>query len=918
MDHLIPTKTLTPLISERIIIREPVMEKLNSGLKKGCSLFLVTSLAGSGKTTLVSQWVKESKLLAAWVSLDTGDNDFSRFWEYIIASLQMIDTNIGRIVMPALQSIEKLLKQTVVNAVIRDVSACGRSIILVLDDYHVIRNSDIHASLEYLLEHLPINLRLVIISRERPPLSLSRLRASFGVTDVSFSELRFTKSEINCLLNNYLCIYLEKDDVRRLEERTEGWIAGIQMAALTLETLDLGKRHDFICRFTGEDSFIFDYMAEVVLQKQSRKLREFFLKTSIVECFCASLCDEILGIKGSQALLQKLENSNLFLFSIDHRREWFRYHNLFSDFLKRQLMLSVSQEEISKLYSAVIRWYERNDMIHEAVSYAMMSEQYDCASELIERNLWSTYYRSETQLVFRWLKELPVNYVESSPLLSAAYANCLLLANREMIKQSEIRALIEYWLGNAEKNQDKYGSDISKSRECGLLTHYIRKLRIFYELFLESDLEGVAKMAVSALERLPENELMFRCAMMYALGRAYFLTGDTKAAVKAFESVRQIGSESGDLLNVSAAIDHLADIMYRSGYLMKATDICREGIAYIAGLSDGYTVPFSGTIYIVLGKILFESGKLAEAEDSIKKGIELLNYTNAGQHQQWGYILLAYIYQAYRRTSLAFQAVNEAICFWIQGNDEVAAHRVRLCLLAADSDIVLIKDAEQWLKEQNLNFTDDRKPLQPDVIHYTAIRVLIDMYRMKLVKPAYPWSTLMSYLERQQPCAAASGYITWEIEVLLLKTKIMYVQGDTDRSMQFFQRALELGEKSGYLGVFINEGQQILPLLCTAMKQRIKPRFIQLLMESFSDLLQVEYESLINYRKEGILHEPLSKRELEILRLIAIGHTNREISERLQITIHTVKTHIYHIFEKFCVRNRTQAIATARELELIT
>ena len=917
MNHLIPSKISAPLLREGIIERKPLVEKLNNGLIRGNRIFLVTSLAGSGKTTLVSQWINEAQLPIAWVSLDAGDNNLQGFWEYIIYAFRSVSDDIGFGLRSVLHSLDEPWQDNIINMLIRDISDFKQQVILVLDDYHEIINSEVHTSLDYFLNHIPNNLHLVIISREKPPLCLSRLRANLNITDISYSELRFSQNEIYNLLKDYLDISLDISDVKRLEELTEGWIAGIQMATLSLESLDSLDKHRFVTEFVGDDRYVFDYMAEVVLGKQSQGIKDFLIKTSIMDRLCASLCNELLKAKDSQSILERLERSNLFLFSVDNKREWFRYHNLFSDFLRRQLMQESSEQEVQELYFQIISWCEKNDLVHEAIAYAMKSKLYDRASELIEHNLWNTFYRSETQLVFGWLKELPATYVESSPLLSAAYANCLLLANREMIKKNETRVLIEYWLKNAEANIDKFDLNRSMHREYILLPHYIRKLRIYYALFSRSDLDELIRMTLFALEELPENELMFRCAMMYALGRAYFLSGDMKAAIDAFENVRQIGKESGDWLNVSAAIEHMADIMYRRGCLIKAADICNEGIAYIRGLSRGHMVPFSGTIYYELGKIQFETGKLDKAEESIRKSIELLSYTSAGQHQQWGYILLAYIYQAYLDTSKAMQMINEAVCYWIQGGDEVSAHRARLCLMAADSDITLMKDAEQWLKEQSLDFIKVNKTLKPDIIHYTAIRVLIDMYRLKLIPPVYDWNTLMNYLNHQQLDARSCDCITWEIEVLVLKTKLMYVQGDIDKSMIFFHEALEIGERSGCVGVFINEGQQILPQLSVAIKRKIKPRFIQHVMESLSELWGVHYESLINYRKEGILKEPLSIRELEILRLIALGYSNREISEELVITVYTVKSHVYHIFEKFNVNNRTQAIVIGRELELI-
>ncbi|MBH1939649.1 tetratricopeptide repeat protein [Mobilitalea sibirica] len=917
MNHLIPTKTLIPPLREGIVKRNCILDKLHKGLGRGNRLTLVTAFAGSGKTTLISQWIKEMNIPTGWVSLDCGDNHLYRFWEYIIVSLQTIDSRIGLNIQPALQSFENLSPETVINAIIRDLSEVERPMILVVDDYHVINNKDIHTSMNYFLSHMPFHLHLVIISREKAPLSLSRLRANLSITDILYEDLRFTKGETCCLMNTYLNIHLEKEDVKRLEEHTEGWVAGLQMAALSLEALTSSERHDFIMDFIGDDRYVFDYMAEIVLKRQAPNIQEFYLKTSILDRLSASLCNEVVGIKSSQTILEQLESSNLFLFSVDNRREWYRYHNLFTEFLRRFLKMQMSQEEIHTLYKKAMDWNEKNGFFQEAIHYAFVSEDYEYASKLIERNIWSTYYRSETQLVYGWLKALPMSYLKSSPILSAAYANCLLLTNKETISLPETRKLIEFWLQSAEAKADKIGINGYKQREKDLLIHYIRKLRIYYALFLESDPNDVIKMALSALEKLPENELMFRCAITYGLGRAYYLAGDTQAAIRTFESVRQIGKESGDLFNISAAIESLADIMYNKGSLLKASDICIEGITYLTELSGGRIVPYSGTIYITWGKIRMEMGDLEEAIEAIKKGIELLNLTSAKMQQQLGLIHLAYIYQALGKTKQAFRVLNEAICIKTQESDEVTAHKTRICLLSADYNMTLINEAEQWLKEQRLIFKDNRKSFRPNMIHDTAIRVMIDKYRLKLIRPEYDWSILLSYLDRQQIYASDAGWVQWEIEILLLKTRLFYVQGNNDKALQCLKTALVIGEKTGCHGVFIKEGQQMVQWLRNALKHKVVPQFVQQLMENFSCLLQIDYEKLINQSLKGVLQEPLSKRELEVLKLVASGYTNHEISKKLVISISTVKTHVYHIFEKFGVKNRTQAIAMARDLELI-
>lgn len=921
LNMILATKITVPSPRRNLVARDGLMEKLNAGLSLGNKLTLISASAGAGKTVLISQWIKRIKQPAAWLSLDMEDNDFYYFWRNLIAALQTIDTHIGLTAQAALQSARQVSKKALVTAVINDISGFGAPLMMVLDDYHRLHSESIHQSINFLIDNLPSQTHLVIATREEPPLAIARFRAGMNLTEIHGADLHFSIGETNRLMNDLLHCNLSQEDITILQERTEGWVAGLQMAALSLQNQSQMAKHEFINEFAGNDKFIVDYLVEDVLQKQPPHILSFLLKTSVLDKFCAPLCDDIMGRTDSRGTLEQLETANLFTIPLDNRRVWFRYHHLFADLLRQRLVQSVTQTEIIRIYLTACKWHEREGYISEAVSYAMAAKDYEYTADLIERNVLSTFYRSETRLVYHWLKTLPVEYVRTRPLLAAVYASCIMLTHSNHIHSPGIKNQIEEWLQIAVKNITKpVETDPIHQNIQNQAGHYIDKVRAYLAGLLGEDSTVVIDLTRKALERLPENEQMFRSALLHNLGTAYLYSGNTGAAIEAFDLAQRFGEMSGDLFNLSSSVNYLALLTNQSGDLFKTVEICRDGLRVISRLSEGQPIPYAGILYITLGGVLGEWCQFTEALDMLSTGIKLLDLTMADSNQQFGYIEMAYIKQAMGETGEALSCLARAKQSFANSSEVIDAHMARISLLAAEKDHRYFYDALRWMHTRTRNHASQFELTgeSSDVIQLTWARIILAQLESG---PSPNWDGMPfqpKYLDRQFESTQNWSMFKYQLEVLLLQSQAYQLQGNMDRAMASLEKALQLGETGGYLRIFIDEGAPMLKLLHSAASQKISPRFVTKLLDVFAGLKKDGFTAPNRQNMESpSLREPLSSREFEVLRLMAEGATNTEISQKLFIAISTVKTHITHIFDKLEVLNRTQAIVRARELKLV-
>src|SRR5690554_3587373 len=707
-DSILNTKITPPLTGgPQLLFREELVEKIHTGLNQGKKLILLSAPAGAGKTTLLTCWAQKKSPPLAWLSLDKADNDFHRFWYYILAALASFNSDLGQEGQIPLQAAQTVSGQTVVTSVLNDLSNLQTPLILVIDDYHFIHAEEIHESLNLFIDRLPPHFHLIISTREDPPLAIARWRASLALTEIRFSDLQFSSDETGKLLNEIMDFGLSAQDVSALEQRTEGWIVGLRMAALSLENLSSSARQEFIKNFTGDDRFIVDYVVEDVLKKLSEDTLLFLVKTSLLDRFTASLCDAVMESAGSAEQLKGLEEANLFLISLDHQRHWFRYHHLFSDLLRSRVGQYLSMAEVSQVYKKASAWHEKNGYIEEAVAYAFETKDYNYITEVIEENILITFYRSETRLVCSWLKALPVTILRRRPLLAGVYAGCLLLSNEETVNSVEGRSLVEEWLGYAEEALAAQVEPVNKRVER-ITSHYIDKIRAYLARYRGEDPATIIALTDRALARLPKGEEMFRSALWHNLGLAYRDAGEVDSALKAFEQARKFGEKSKDFFNLASSLNHLAVLNCKRGDLLRGLEICKQGLNIISRLSGGGTIPYAGNIYITLGSIYGEWLRFEEGLEIILHGLELLELTNSLLAQERGYIERAYIKHFSGDTDEALDDLLRVRQAFASSETEIEAHWAAISLLAAEENQDYLENALRWAYNRRPSIENSR------------------------------------------------------------------------------------------------------------------------------------------------------------------------------------------------------------------
>jgi LuxR family transcriptional regulator, maltose regulon positive regulatory protein len=898
-----------------LVPRVRLAQLLDEGLKRQDKLILISAPAGFGKTTLVADWLRHTGRPVAWLSLDKDDNNPSRFWRYVIAALQTVDTDLGQTVLSAIESPQLPPLEALVTELLNDLSGVDQPIILALDDYHFIDSELTHMSLNFFLDHMPAQLCLVITTRINPPLALSRLRGCAQLTEARTADLRFTVEESSTFLNTLNNLELPKEDIISLENRTEGWIVGLQLAALSLrQQLD---KHAFITAFAGDDRYVADYLLEEVLQHQSQDVQTFLLRTSILDRLCGPLCEAVTSEINSQVILAYLEQTNLFVTNLDNQQHWYHYHHLFADLLRRRLRQEMVASDLMELYRRACAWYEREGFIDDAISKALEAPDVSLATELLERHVLMVFYRSETMLVHSWLKALPNAIINTHPLLCAVYANTIVhtwFFEPKPLKQAEnLLQMAEQVLNDTAP---LYGDLLSTEFHNYEITHsFIAMSRAYLALWRGDAPQEVLDLAQDSLAGLPSadessldpNYQRLRSGLNFILGRSYLALGDEEAAIEAFSQARQIGETCGDFLNVYAAVSGQALILRRHGCLPEAAILCREALddADVMKHPQGRSIPYSGIVYMVLGQILLEWNDLPAAEIVLTKGLELSRLTAGADIQLEGYIALAYLKQAQGDGTGALGMLDRIEHRSPDGVIHVSSYRVRLWLAQEN-----LTAATQWARGRQFTNTSD-------VVSLTLARVHIAQRRAaprKSVGSLPDMGPLLQYLENQLMSLETSGCVALEIELLILRALANQVLDNIAEALVDLQHALELAEPGGYVRLFVDEGMPMRKLLANLKDSNGSLKgYIKRLLSAGNCVEAFPTSALISQP----LVEPLSRRELEVLRFLAIGASNAEIAQKLFISLNTVKKHLTHIFEKLAVPTRAEAVIRARELGLL-
>ena len=921
---LLETKLYVPPVRPNLVSRPHLIERLNQGVRLGCKLTLVSAPAGFGKTTLLSEWVRQVQRPVAWLSLDGGDDDANRFWRYAIAALQTVDATIGKTIQSALESPQLPPLDTLVTVLINDLVAHSAPLILVLDDYHVIEAEPVHSSLNFFLDHLPSHLHLALATRTDPPLSLSRRRARSELSEMRAVDLCFAAREVTELFNAVMGLDLSAKDIAALEDRTEGWVVGLQMAALSLQGKAPARKHDLVSAFAGNDRYVADYLMDEVLQGQPSHIQAFLMQTSILERLCGPLCDAVTGRNDSQEILRCLEQTNLFTIPLDNQRHWYRYHQLFADLLHQRLRLSKGAEGVAALYLRASEWYEGKGFISDAVSCALDAPDLAYAANLIERHVLTTFYRSEIGLVHSWIRALPESLLCAHPLLCAVYAATIW---HSPPYPPDSTRLAERWLQRAEEALAAQSCIVATSGPLGrsvncIAACFIAMFRAFLARFRGDDPQTIIDLSQNALDGLPkegsasigDNYMRFRSALTFNLGMAYDRLGDEKAASRTFAQARQLAQECGDFFNACAAAYMQTEAARKHGQLRQAAALCQDAMDSIARSGgSSRAIPFAGALYIALGRVLLEWNDLEKAHCMLTRGLELIKLVPMVNIQTTGYLALARLKQARGDLMGALELIEQAERLQPENVAQAAAYRVRFWLAQADQDADYLAASVRWAQERQIELDDGERS---DEERLALVRLLVAQRRARPFSGQLDLQPLLHYLERQFDVADRIGNTERAIEVLVLQAMALQAQGDTPQALAALQRALALTEPEGFIRLFVDEGRHMATLLCEAAIHGIAPSYVDKLLASFESLKRERVETASPGSRAQPLVEPLTRRELEVLRFIATGASNREIAEALVIAVNTLKKHITSIYGKLGVNNRTQAVIRARELGL--
>ncbi|MFN2233542.1 MAG: LuxR C-terminal-related transcriptional regulator [Anaerolineales bacterium] len=931
LETLLRTKLFIPSLRPSFVPRPHLIEKLNHGIQQGCKLTLVSAPAGFGKTTLVSSWINDLQLTlnasssdainqianrksnivnrAAWLSLDEGDNDLNSFLIYFIAAMQTVEPDIGLEPLAALQSSGATNSEAVLMALLNEIAGLPQTLILILDDYHVIENQSIDEAVTFLLDRLPVTLHLVITTRIDPRMPLARLRGQGQLTELRVADLRFTNEEATTFLNQMMCLDLSAENIAALGSRTEGWITGLQLAALSLQERDGEQVTRFIQSFTGIHHHVLDYLVEEVLQQQPPSLQSFLLQTSILTRLTGSLCEAVCDYKNDSpdhsdghTLLNQLAKSNLFIVPLDDERQWYRYHHLFADLLLYRLQREQAST-IPDLHHRASKWHEEHGFIDSAIRHAIAADDLEQAARLVDEHSFTANERGEVSTVRRWFELLPDERVRSSPSLSVNYAWNLFLSG-------QIGA-VEERLNDAEALLARQTTPVNSEQVTELFCQ-INTLRAI--LFgIQGRPMRSTEVAQQVLKLLPDDRLSERGILLLTLAVNFRDVGDIAQASQSYADAVTLLLAAGNIMAAIMAVEQLVRLLVMQGKLVKAVEVCQEMLDASAEFSASEQLRdlSSDMARANMSYVLYERNELADAEVYVRQGIKQAKRGGFLQSLVVGYILLACILQARSDADGAnkmLQAAINSAQMDIQQiyQVELTACQVQLWLAQEELDT-----ASRWSHESNLS-AEIEFNLQNEYEHISLARVLVAQGRAE--PDGITLAKALELTKRLALSAESAGRMGHLIDLLILQALALDAQGNLDQALSCLERALVLAEPQGFVRIFLDNGNPIIHLLKEAARRNNAADYaIKLLNLIDTD----NHPDVPNHSPSSLLVDPLSDRELEVLHLMAQDLSYSEIANQIVVSLNTVRTHVKNIYSKLMVHKRSKAVAKARELNLL-
>ena len=900
-DNLLATKVHIPPLHDNLVNRIKLISRLNEGIIQCCRLTLITAPAGYGKTTLLSEWQAQAGLPVAWLSLENSENTPARFWKYFVAALNTLaplqQADLGMALLQASQSPQSESMEVQITELINQLSALKEPVCLVLDDLHTITESRIHQDLIFLLEHLPQtehNLNLVATSRMDPPWPLSRWRAHGELNELRAVDLRFGYEETEQFLQKALQVSLSPQEIAALQDRTEGWVAGLQLASISMQARLKAQGPEsvssFIKTFSGSDRFILDYLLDEVLSQQSDDVRSFLHETSILDQLCAPLCDAVTEKPGSQAFLNQLERASLFLIPLDQEQQWFRYHNLFAGFLRKQLK-QVSSELIPLLHQRASTWYAENHMYTEAIRHALAAGDIDRVHQAVAGNALVMVENTELTEMLRQLEELPGYQISPDPWFFMAYAWAKAYSNpstgmNDLLQQAEDVLVI-----------------MEESTEKQQLTCHLAAIRA-YLAWMKGEAEQALEFVKCGMKCLSEEDWPTRAHLLNIKGLVLQYLGNFQGATQSFEEALVAGQMIGRVHEILYTSGNLAYALLLQGHLREAYSLCQSAIGKVEEIGQSsQQFPVLGLAYATMSIILLDWNELDSAVATAREAVALAEHWGQTDALHFALTCLASVLGAAGDYEEAFTVNQHAM----QIARMISPWYIRI---SAETEIMLLLSKGDVLGAAN-KFTGYWLTSEDDENHDPLLIVISLLYQ----QDHYP--DVIYSLDKKLDDIEQKGWNRTWLKLLPFQALSLQALGRQEEALEVLQRCLVEAEPEGYIRMFVERGSPMATLLTTARSRGINIEFTSKLLVAFQlseDASQTERSTPAPLRPIAAdLVEPLSERELEVLRLLNSHLAVPEIANEMLIAPTTLRTHIRNIYLKLGVHRRLEALQKARD-----